>query len=465
MRALDAERAIRGGKIVLADGIIAADMILHGESIVGFEPWGKALHPGDIDAQGLFVMAGMIDPHVHMRDPGQTDKDDFVSGTAAAAIGGVTTVFDMPNTVPAVSTSAILTSKAAYLQPRSLIDFALYGGAGASNLDTIVEQADAGAVAFKSFMNAPAPSAGPHGLTRCLPDDYVFLLAMKRIAQTGRIGVLHAENDMLCKSLAARLRTEGRNDPAAHGESRPNFAEEEAVSRAILLAREAGARISFAHISTKGAVERIRHAKHQGWRVTAEACPHHLLLNDAVLEAVGPYGKINPPLRSESDRAAVWAALMDGTIDFIGTDHAPYLLSEKEQGWKEIWRAPSGIHGIETALTVLLTEVVRGHLTLPQLTRLVSGNVARFFDLAPKKGVLIEGADADFVLIDLARRGKVDRNVMQSKSRDAARLWDGRETLGGIAATYVRGKEVARNGVVTGEPGYGRFIRPERVSR
>lgn len=459
-----AERAVRGGRIVFGDGIVEADMLLRGESVAGFEPWGKPAGPGDIDARGLHVMAGMIDPHVHMRDPGQPDKDDFTRGTAAAAIGGVTTVFDMPNTVPAVSTAAILTAKAEYLQPRALIDFALYGGAGASNLDTIVEQAEAGAIAFKSFMNAPAPSAGPEGLTRCLPDDHVFLAAMRRIARTGRIGVLHAENDVLCKGLAADLRAQGRNDPAAHGESRPNFAEEEAVSRAILLAREAGARISFAHMSTAGALERIRHAKRQGWRVTAEACPHHLLLTEEVMGSVGPYGKINPPLRAESDRAAVWAGLSDGTIDFIGTDHAPYLVSEKEPGWRDIWLAPSGVHGIESALTVLLTEVVHGRLTLPQLTRLVSGNVAKLFSLAPKKGVLAEGADADFVLIDLSRRGKVDRAVMQSRSCDAARLWDGRETLGGIAATYVRGRQVARDGVVTAESGHGRFLRPQRTS-
>jgi allantoinase len=463
MAAYDTERAVRGGRIVLGDGIVEGDMILRDGSIAGFEPWGKPLGSTDIDARGQFVMAGMIDPHVHMRDPGHPEKDDFVRGTAAAAIGGVTTVFDMPNTVPAVSTAAILAAKAEHLQSRALIDFALYGGAGASNLDAIVEQAEAGAIAFKSFMNAPAPSAGADGLTRCLPDDHVFFAAMKRIAQTGRVGVLHAENDILCKGLAAGLRAEGREDATAHGESRPNFAEEEAVSRAILLAREAGARISFAHVSTAGALDRIRHAKHQGWSVTAEACPHHLLLTEELLGSVGPYGKINPPLRCEHDRAAVWAALSDGTIDFIGTDHAPYTVSEKEPGWSEIWQAPSGAHGIETALTVLITEVVRGRLTLPQLTRLVSGNVARLFGLAPKKGALIEGADADFVLIDLDRRGKVDRNAMQSKSRDAARLWDGRDTLGAVVATYVRGKEVARDGVVTAKPGHGRFLRPGRT--
>lgn len=458
MSGSDTERTVRGGRIVLPDGIVEADMVLRGERIAGLRPWGAAAAPGDIDARGLFVMAGMIDPHVHMRDPGQPEKDDFTRGTAAAAIGGVTTVFDMPNTSPAVSSAQILREKAAYLQPRALIDFALYGGAGASNVERIEEQAEAGAIAFKSFMNAPAPSAGPDGLTRCLPDDHAFLAAMRRIARTGRIGVLHAENDSLCTGLAADLRAEGRTDPAAHGQSRPSFAEEEAVGRAILLARAAGARISFAHMSTAGALERIREAKRRGQKVTAEACPHHLLLTEQMLETVGPYGKINPPLRPESDRAAVWAGLFDGTIDFIGTDHAPYLVAEKEPGWTEIWKAPSGAHGIESALTVLLTEVVRGRLTLPALTRLVSLNVARLFDLHPRKGELMEGADADFVFVDLEKRGRIDRTRMQSRSRDAARLWDGRETLAGVVATYVRGTEVARDGAVTAQPGHGLFV-------
>ena len=450
---------VRGGRIVRPDGIFEADMVVEGETIAGFLPSGGAPGPGDLDATGLYVMAGMIDPHVHLRDPGQEEKDDFVTGTAAAAIGGVTTVFDMPNTAPAVSTAAILKAKADHLQPRALVDFALYGGAGASNLDTIAEQAEAGAIAFKSFMNAPAPSAGPDGLTRCLPDDHVFLAAMKRIATTGRPGVLHAENDALCTGLARDLRAEGRNDPAAHGESRPCFAEEEAVQRAILLAREAGARISFAHVSTTGALRHIREAKRRGLQVTAEACPHHLLLNESILETKGPYGKINPPLRPESNRADLWNALLDGTIDFIGTDHSPYTVADKEPGWSEIWKATSGVHGLETGLTVLLTEVVRGRMTLPSLTRLVSQNVARIFSL-PRKGALVEGADADFVLVDLARKGRVDRGRLQSKSRDAARLWDGRETLAGIVATYVRGLEVARDGALTARPGHGRWLTP-----
>lgn len=457
MPAEEEERAVRGGRIVLPGGIVEMDMLLRGGRIAGFMPWGDA-RPGDIDARGFFVMAGMIDPHVHMRDPGQPEKDDFITGTAAAAIGGVTTVFDMPNTVPAVANGAILRAKADHLQPRALIDFALYGGAGANNLDGIEEQAAAGAIAFKSFMNAPAPSAGPEGLSRCLPNDHAFLMAMRRIARTGRVGVLHAENDALCRGLAADFRADGRNDALAHARSRPAFAEEEAVGRAILLAGEAGARISFAHVSTAGALERVAAAKRRGADVTAEACPHHLLLNEEALAAAGPYGKINPPLRPESDRQALWTGLHDGTVDFIGTDHAPYLTAEKDAGRDIIWNAPSGAHGIETALTVLLTEAARGRLTLPMLTRLVSRNAARRFGLHPRKGELMEGADADFILVDLQRRGRVDRNAMQSRSRDAARLWDGRETLGGVTATFVRGVEVARDGAVTGRHGHGQFL-------
>lgn len=462
MSGSDTGRVVHGGRIVLPDGIVEADMILDGERIAGFRPWAAAPAPEDVDARGRFVMAGMIDPHVHMRDPGQPEKDDFGRGTAAAAIGGVTTVFDMPNTVPAVANADILTAKAEYLQSRAFIDFGLYGGAGASSLEQIEEQARAGAIAFKSFMNAPAPTAGPDGLSRCLPDDHVFLAAMQRIARTGRIGVLHAENDSLCTGLARDLRAAGRNDPMAHGESRPPFAEEEAVGRAILLAREAGARISFAHMSTAGSLERVRAAKQRGQKVTAEACPHHLLLTEDMLRSVGPYGKINPPLRPERERAAVWAGLFDGAIDFIGTDHAPYLVAEKEPGWTEIWKAPSGAHGIESALTVLLTEAARGRITLPMLTCLVSRNVARLFGLSPRKGDLIAGADADFILIDMQRPGRIDRGKMQSNSRDAARLWDGRETLAAVVATYVRGTEIARDGRIVAAPGHGQFLSGAR---
>jgi allantoinase len=452
--------AVRGGRLVLPDRIIEADLLVAEGRIAAIAPWSVPAAGADVDARGLLVMAGMIDPHVHMRDPDSSGRDDFPHCTAAAAVGGVTTVFDMPNTEPAVGSAATLTAKRDSLAGRSHVDFALYGGAGASNAALIGEQAEAGAIAFKSFMNAPSPAQGEAGLSRCLPDDLSFFDAMRAIAASGRIGVLHAENDTICTGLAARMAQAGRNDALAHAHSRPAFAEAEAVGRAIVLARAAGAAISFAHVSTGAALGAIRAAKAAGQRVTAEATPHHLLLDEGELARLGPYGKINPPLRHPDERVALWAGLGDGGIDFIGTDHAPYGVAEKEAGWAEIWRAPSGAHGLETALPMLLGQALAGRITLPQLTCLVSRNVARIFGLYPRKGELMAGADADFILVDPDWRGTVERGRLHSLTRDAARLWDGRPLRARIAASYLRGRAIARNGAVVDGRRSGRFVGP-----
>jgi dihydroorotase (multifunctional complex type) len=282
---------------------------------------------------------------------------------------------------------------------------------------------------------------------------------MRRIAVTGKVAVIHAENDAICSCLASELQASGQRTAMAHARSRPPVAEAEAVARAIRLAGEAGARVSIAHVSTAAALKVIRTAKAEGQAVTAEACPHHLLLTEDELDRVGPYGKINPPLRSASDRDALWDALLDGTIDFVGTDHAPYTASEKDVGWTDIWQAPSGAHGLETVLPLLLSEVNRGRITLPQLTRVVSLGAARTFGLAGRKGELRVGMDADLCLIDLAQRRRVDRAALQSVSRDAARLWDGRELIGTVGATYVRGRPVYCNGQIVGAEGYGELVR------
>jgi allantoinase len=457
------DMVVRGGKIVLPDRIVDADLTVASGRIaaLGTAPASGA---AEVDARGLYVMAGMIDTHVHLRDPGQPHRENFATGTRAAALGGITTVLDMPNSVPPVCSQASWQGKLAAVAPRAYVDFALYGSAGASSIAQIGEQAAAGAVAFKSFMNAPAPNADADTISRCLPTDNVFLNAMREVAKTGLVSVLHAENDAICSCMAKQMLSSFRFDALAHAQSRPAYAEEEAVTRAILLADVAGARISFAHVSSARAIARIRAAKRDGKKVTAEACPHHLLLTEDVLAEVGPYGKINPPLRQEADRAAVWDALLDGTIDFIGTDHSPYDKSAKDAGWPNIWQAPSGSHGIETALRVLLTEAAENRITLPRLTQVVSQRAAQVFGLYPRKGELRVGADADFILVDLDRTGEIDSARLQSVSRDAALLWHGRKTRAEIVATYVRGREVARNGRITGAEGYGRVISPQAAA-
>lgn len=460
----DATFTVRGGHIVLPDRIIEADMAVREGRIAALTPWSEGMAQGDVDARGLIVMAGMIDPHVHMRDPDPLGFDDFPTCTAAAAVGGVTTVFDMPNTVPAIADADTLLAKRDHLSTRAHVDFALYGGAGAGNIAAIAEQAEAGAIAFKSFMNAPTSAQGEAGWSRCLPDAMSMLAAMQALAKTGRIGVLHAENEALCLGLAAEAMARGENTAADHALSRPPVAEEEAVSRALVLSRQAGSRVSFAHVSTRGALSHIARAKADGQSVTAEATPHHLLRDDSAFATLGPYAKINPPLRSAADRDAVWAALSSGVIDFIGSDHAPYSLDSKEAGWSDIWKAPSGGHGVETVFPVLLGEAMAGRLTLPRLTALLSHNVARLFGLADRKGVLQPGRDADFVLIDPRAAKRVECARLHSLTREAARLWDGWNLPASIVATYLRGVEIARDGEIVATERHGRFLAPDTAT-
>ncbi|MFE4197037.1 allantoinase AllB [Paenarthrobacter sp. NPDC056912] len=461
---------VAGGRVVLPDRIIDADLLVQDGKIAGIrehaargttEPALPATpNSQTVDAHGLMVMAGMIDTHVHLRDPGHPHRETFGTGTSAAAVGGITTVLEMPSGIPAVADAKSWHYKNDVVGPKAYVDFGLYGGAGHTNTAQIAEQAAAGAIAFKSFMNAPGPGADPGFDTRALPDDTSFLAAMKAIAATGRVAVVHAESDSICGCLAALMKTRGRNDLRAHAESRPPVAEEEAVARAIRLAGAAGSRLSIAHISTGAAVEQVRRAKARGQDVTAEACPHHLFHTLSNSEHLGPYAKVNPPLRDHDDVTALWAGLADGTIDYIGTDHAPYTIEDKDKGWSDIWSAPSGVHGLESVLPALLTAVNDGQLSLPQLTRVISQRASQVFGLH-SKGHLREGSDADFILVDMDRLGVIDPSGQHSVSRSAAKLWAGRATRGSVVATYVRGTLVAEDGELRGQPGHGQLVRPE----
>lgn len=462
---MQTELLITGGRVVLPERVVEADLLVKDGKVAGLVDRRGANAPDVsrsveiVDARKLVVMAGMIDTHVHLRDPGHPHRETFATGTSAAAVGGVTTVLEMPSGIPAVADAESWHYKYQMVAPKAYVDYGLYGGAGHTNTNRIAEQAAAGAVAFKSFMNAPAPNADPGFDTRALPDDASFLAAMQTIAATGRIAVVHAESDSICGCLTAQMKNLGRKDLRAHAESRPPVAEEEAVARAILLAGAAGARLSIAHISTGAAVERVRQAKANGQAVTAEVCPHHLFHTLTASEHLGPYAKVNPPLRGDEDVEALWVGLEDGTIDYIGTDHAPYTPADKDKGWDDIWRAPSGVHGLESVVPALLTAVNQGLITLPRLTRAISQRAAEVFGLG-SKGELRVGADADIILVDLDREGNIDPLGQHSVSRDAARLWAGRPTRGAVVATYVRGSLVAKDGQVTGRPGYGELVRP-----
>jgi dihydroorotase-like cyclic amidohydrolase len=248
-----------------------------------------------------------------------------------------------------------------------------------------------------------------------------------------------------------------------HSLARPVLAEAEAVSRAVLFAMETGVRLNIPHVSCGSVAAIIKAAKERGFdNITAETCPQYLFLTDERHDEIGPYAKVNPPLRSQHERERLWDYLLDGTIDTIGSDHAPNSPEQIEQGWEDVFAAPAGRAEIETSLSLMLTAVNQGRLDLSTLTRLMSENAARLYGLYPRKGVIRVGADADLVIVDMEKEATIDRRTLYTKQTEAARMFDGWQVTGMPVMTLVRGAVVMRDGEIVGQPGCGEFVSPLR---
>jgi len=407
----------------------------------------------EIDASGLLVIPGLVDVHVHLREPGMTDKEGFAHGTRAAAAGGVTTVVDMPNTLPPVSTPELLAAKRDLVAPKAHVDFGLYGLLGEDNADSIAGMAADGALGLKLFMGQTT------GDNPC-PDDAAIFRGLREARRAGLVVGVHAENDKLLRLLATELRAAGRHDPIAHLESRPSYVEEEAISRILTLARATGAALHIHHLSTTAGLALVESARRNGQDVTCEVLVAHLLLDDTAYATYGNLVKLNPPIRPASDVAGLWRGLALDHVDILATDHAPH--TTEEQRTSDVWRAPGGFIGLETMLPLMLTQVAAHRLTLEQLVQLAAWRPARRWGLGDRKGHLGVGADADFNVIDPWATGAIEATRMHSKHPVSP--YDGWPVTGAVRATYLRGNLVAKDAQAVGGP-LGRFItaapRPE----
>lgn len=417
-----------------------------------------------LDLTGEYLIPGTIDTHMHVRDPGHTERGTFYTETMAAAAGGVTTILEQPISVPPQHNVEILERRIARAEAQCVVDFAFYGAAGGEYLEDIAQlAADGRIVAYKTFLHAPPEGREQEFQGLTMADDAQLYAGMRELAKTGLFCAFHAENNDMISANIKRLRAEGRVSPEYHCVSRPTVAEVTSVERILNFVRETGARVEIAHVSCPEVMELLRQAKKDGLPVYVETCPHYLFLTEEDMVKFGPYAKCNPPVRSRAQAEKLWDYINDGTVDYMGSDHSPFLVEEKTRGLKDIFAAAAGFPGADLRLPLMLDAVAEGRTTLEKVVELLSVNPARCFGLYPIKGTIQVGADADFTLFRMDRHTVVDKAWNYSHARDIAIPYDGRELKCAVTGTIVRGRAVMRDGVVDETAkAYGHLVIPTR---
>jgi dihydroorotase len=398
------------------------------------------------DMKGLLVLPGLVDPHVHLRDEGKAYKEDFLTGTAAAAAGGFATILDMPNNDPLTMSAESLGNRIRKAENRILVNVGFFSEFPKEMRD-IEEIVNEGAVAFKLFM---AEQVG--GLD--LDDDSAMLEGFKIVSGLKGLVAVHAEDKVMLEAVVGEQKRCRHDDVEAFLKAHSEEVEAKAVNRMLSLSREARLHAHFCHVSTKQALRSIAEAKITGPSVSCETTPHNLLLTSDDLKRMGALALTVPPVRDRSHVEALWNGIKSGAIDIIGSDHAPHTLEEKQA--TSVWNVKTGIPGLETTLPLLLTEVRRGRLSVGDVVKLMAERPAGIYGLKGK-GFLKAGSDADFTVIDLNRKHKIDASKFKSKAKYSP--FDGWPVVGKPVKTFVGGELVFDEGRIVAKPGCGRIVR------
>ncbi len=369
-----------------------------------------------LDIKSNYVFPGFIDPHVHFRDPGLTQKEDFKSGSEAAAYGGFTTVIDMPNTLPKTNTYKSLKEKMKIAEEKSKVNF--YLQAGHNDLDEMKRMMELNPISFKIFMDLEDDDS--------LEEIFHNLKILKQETSYNGLVACHCEKKNIVQEETERLKNS--NDPIDYTYARPSISEDESVKQTIELASKNNLRLHICHLSTRNALNIARENN-----ISYEFTPHHLLLDRDAYNEYGTLVKTNPPLRSKDEKIQI-SDIDEHTI--IGTDHAPHTLAEKNKG---VFDSSPGIPNIENVVSLLLTEVNKGNLDLKLIPKILSTNAAKVFDLK-NKGEIAIGKDADFTIVDLNKKGKFDIETFKTKGKYSP--FNGWEYSGKAVTTIVNGKIV-----------------------
>jgi len=450
---------VAGGTVWTPAGPIQADVAVKDGRIAALLDRGANVDSAGrtFDASGKAVLPGMIDVHVHTREPGYTDKEDITTATAQAAAGGVTTIFGMPNLRPPTTTLEALEEVLDLYRAKSIVDW--NHNPAATVPDEIDRMAKTGVRAFKVYMVVDTGRSYPHPAGTGMHAHGGLLRTMDLIAPTGLRFMIHPHDQSLMDYIEGAYLERGENTPQAYAQAyaaREGVVWDTAVDVILRLAEAANCPLHIVHMQTRRSIDAVRRAKARGLDVTCEVNHWALFLSRwEHVERLGPYALSY--WVPDDAREAVWDGVRDGTIDILASDHAPHLREEKEIGWEKMWSAHTGTPGVQFQYPLLLDAVSHGRVGMDRAVDMVATRPARAFGLEARKGALLPGKDADLVVADLDAPWTISND--QVLSRCGWTPYDGVECRARVDATFVRGIEVYFNGSVTGKPGFGEMVR------
>jgi dihydroorotase (multifunctional complex type) len=444
---LSVDLVLKNSKIYAFNRIVDAGIAINYGRIVKVSKESNLPRASEkMDLDGMLVLPGIIDVHVHLRDQELSYKEDFFSGTCAAANGGVTLVMDMPNNRPVTASPAALKERMEAASSKIVINVAFYS-AFPENINEVEQLVNIGAKAFKFFLSHKVGGLDPN-------DEEGVIKAFKEAAKNGIPVAVHAEDAVLLHEKIRELKAMGKEDLDAYLEAHSRMAEIMGIKRAIKLMEESGVHLHICHVSVADGLKIISEAKSGGLPISCEVTPHHLLLSDKHMEKLGGIALTNPPLRPPDEVLFLQRSLISGMIDIVASDHAPHAFKEKEGS--SVWDISAGIAGLETMLPLMLTMVNRGQISISTLVKLLSVNPAKIFGFK-SRGLIAEGMYADLVVVDMKREWIMDSSEFYSKAKFSP--FDGWRVKGKPVKTFVSGILVMDEGEIVVKPGSGKIIR------
>lgn len=448
--------AVKNARIVTDKEIFSGEIYVKDEKIAAVTLCGAELETSEsIDADGKYLMPGIIDPHVH-GGYGTPERETFECAGMAAAAGGITTILEQPLSEPSTVTEKAFLDKKAEAEKSFVVDFGLWGGLTPGHIDEMERIFRLGGGAFKSFMCRCSNYAQT--------DDGTLIEGLKALSNFGGLNAVHAENDMMIQVLSEKLSGEKKDGIEIFLKSHPVYSELEAILRYIFILKQVpGSKGHIVHCSIPEGIRAVCEAKLSGVDITAETCPQYLGLCEDDLRRIGGTAKCDPPVRSKECVEKLWDCVKAGMVDMIASDHSPHPFGRKNLPAERFGEASEGVTGLQTMLPVILTEgVAKRGVHLTDVVRMMSLNPALRFGLYGRKGAISSGFDADFIIVDLEKEWECRAEDMYYLNRHTP--YDGRVFRGYVSEVYVRGNLVCRDGKIMAEPGFGRYYPMEMCS-